>query len=203
MLSLYNSLGLDGASGANGNRLLVISNDIQGSFPTYSTTTLSTGVDTDPNENDGGDDDPVVVDNSAADINRDGIVDGSDLTFLLADFGLNVNSAATPRSDINRDDIIDGADLTFLLANWGQQFSDFGVAPGGDPPSDDGSPDYDVRPDLGVRPRPDGEDDGGGEPNDPPIVGVVETINGLVYPTSRVNVSTSPALPAWIKERNV
>ena len=187
MLSLYNSLGLDGASGANGNRLLVISNDIQGSFPTYSTTTLRTGAETDPNENDGGDDDPVVVDNSAADINQDGIVDGSDLTFLLADFGLNVDSAATPRSDINQDDIIDGADLTFLLANWGQEF---------DVPDDGGEEEEEEE-------ENDGEDSGGGNPNDPPIVGVVQTINGLVYPTNRVNVSTSPALPAWIKERNV
>ena len=185
MLSLYNSLGLDGASGANGNRLLVISNDIQGSFPTYSTTTLSTGADTDPNENDGGDDDSII-DQSRSDVNQDGIVDASDLTILISNFNLTVENANNERADINEDGIVDAQDLTLMLSNWGAEF---------DVPDDSGEEEEEE--------ENDGEDSGGGNPNDPPIVGVVETINGLVYPTSRVNVSSSPALPMWIKERNV
>lgn len=187
MLSLYNSLGFDGASGGKGNRLLAVGNDVRGSFPQYDRTTLR--IDIDPNEQN--------LDPSRADINRDGFVGGADLTALIADFGLPTNRAVNPRSDINQDDSVTGADLSILLTNWGLEFNtgagDLGVATGS----------YDERPDLGVRPsRPDGEDDGGGEePN--PLVGVIQTINGLVYPTSRVNVKTSPALPAWIKERNV
>lgn len=47
-----------------------------------------------------------------ADINGDGIVDGSDLGLLLAGWG-----AASP--DINGDGIVDGSDLGLLLAAWG------------------------------------------------------------------------------------
>tara|TARA_R110002012_G_scaffold42215_1_gene115012 strand:- start:308 stop:865 length:558 start_codon:yes stop_codon:yes gene_type:complete len=185
MLSLYNSLGLDGGSVSTGNKLLAVGNDVRGSFPQYDRTTLR--IDIDPNDQ--------GLDQSRADINRDNIVDGADLTILLSNWRSEGNKIVNPRADINQDEIVDGADLTILLGSWGLQFNvgDLGVATGS----------YDERPDLGVRPsRPDGEDDGGGEePN--PLVGVIQTINGLVYPTSRVNVKTSPALPAWIKERNV
>ena len=170
MLSLYNSLGLDGASGANGNRLLVIGNDVRGSFPQYSRTTFIS-VDTDPNENDGGVPTP--------DINEDGVVDAADLTIFLGDF--SGSNAYNARSDFNQDSTIDSADLTILLGAWTSQENE---------EEEEG--------------EENGEDDGGGgEPSDPPLVGVVETINGLVYPTNRINVSSSPALPAWIKERNV
>ena len=218
MLSLYNSLGLDGGSVSTGNKLLAVGNDVRGSFPQYDRTTLR--IDIDPNDQ--------GLDQSRADINRDNIVDGADLTILLSNWRSEGNKIVNPRADINQDEIVDGADLTILLGSWGLQFNvgDLGVATGSyderpdlgvrpSRPDGDGRPkpkpsdfgvatgSYDERPDLGVRPsRPDGEDDGGGEePN--PLVGVIQTINGLVYPTSRVNVKTSPALPAWIKERNV
>jgi hypothetical protein len=51
------------------------------------------------------------------DVNGDGIVDISDLAFLLADFG-----SATPNqpcSDVNQDAIVDIADLALLLAAFG------------------------------------------------------------------------------------
>ena len=218
MLSLYNSLGLDGGSVSTGNKLLAVGNDVRGSFPQYDRTTLR--IDIDPNDQ--------GLDQSRADINRDNIVDGADLTILLSNWRSEGNKIVNPRADINQDEIVDGADLTILLGSWGLQFNvgDLGVATGSyderpdlgvrpSRPDGDGRPkpkpsdfgvatgSYDERPDLGVRPsRPDGEDDGGGEePN--PLVGVIQTINGLVYPTSRVNVKTSPALPVWIKERNV
>lgn len=188
MLSLYNSLGLDGGSVSTGNKLLAVGNDVRGSFPQYDRTTLR--IDIDPN-------DQGLSDPTGADINRDNIVDGADLTILLSDWRSEGNKIVNRRADINQDEIVDGADLTILLGSWGLEFNtgagDLGVATGS----------YGVRPNFGVRPsRPDGEDDGGGEePN--PLVGVIQTINGLVYPTSRVNVKTSPALPMWIKERNV
>ena len=150
----------------------------------------------------GSDDEDI---NSRSDINRDGTVDAVDLTFILSDFGLTVERASNPRSDITRDGIVDAEDLTFVLSNWGQSFNDDDSVDVIDGPgdSDVGSDDYDTRPDLGVRPvRPDGEDDGGGK-TDPPIVGIVQTRNGFVYPTSRVNLISSPAIPMWIKERNV
>ena len=50
------------------------------------------------------------------DINRDGVVNGSDLGGLLAFWGPN---PAFPRADINADGRVDGADLGVLLSNWG------------------------------------------------------------------------------------
>ena len=154
MLSLYNSLGLDGGSVSKGNKLLAIGNDVRGSFPQYDRTTLRIDIDEDNPDEQG-------------------------------DF------PGDPRTDIDQDGLVGASDLTLLLGSWGKQFD---VPEDG---SEDGSEEEEEE-------EENGEDDGGGgEPNDPPIVGVVETINGLVYPTSRVNVSSSPALPAWIKERNV
>ncbi len=48
-----------------------------------------------------------------ADINGDGVVDGADLTILLAAWGTD-----NALSDLNGDGIVDGADLTILLAAW-------------------------------------------------------------------------------------
>ena len=280
MLSLYNSLGLDGGSVSDKNRLLAIGKDLQESFPQYSRTTLRRDIETNPNDrpgdsdqvgtrpegnNQGFDGDP------RADINRDGVVDGSDLTAILNDFLLPTDRALNPRSDIDGSGFVNGADLTIFLNNWGRQFvvgndlgvasgsyderpnigfpgdigvrpsrpdgdgrpkpkpSDFGIFSGGydvrpgfsDPPRPNGggrpkpkpgdfgvvSGSYDVRPGLsdldGRPPRPDGEDDGGGKPDDPPLVGVIQTINGLVYPAPDRFVINSPAIPMWIKERNV
>jgi len=236
MLSLYNSLGLDGGSVSTGNKLLVIGNNIRGSFPEYDRTTFKRDI---PNPNDRPGDsnaDDLIgtrpeennqnLGQSRADINQDGIVDGSDLTAFINDFNFPANRAVNPRSDINESGFVDGADLSILLTNWGRQFDvgDLGVASGSydvrpdlgirpSRPDGGGRPKPkpsifavgsgrpgDVRPDLGVRPsKPDGEDDGGGKPDDPPPVGVIQTTNGLVYPTSRVDVATSPALPAWLK----
>ncbi len=48
-----------------------------------------------------------------ADINGDGAVNGTDLTFLLSQWGM------TGSADLNLDGVIDGADLTLLLSDWG------------------------------------------------------------------------------------
>lgn len=50
----------------------------------------------------------------ASDFNQDGNVDGSDIGFLQANYGLN-NSIA----DLNLDGIVDGADLGVLLTEYG------------------------------------------------------------------------------------
>ena len=50
------------------------------------------------------------------DINRDGVVNGSDLGGLLAFWGPN---PAFPRADLNGDGRVDGSDLGLLLAGWG------------------------------------------------------------------------------------
>ncbi|MGA1518268.1 MAG: hypothetical protein ACO396_10900, partial [Phycisphaerales bacterium] len=47
------------------------------------------------------------------DLNGDGVVDGADLTILLADWG------QSGPGDLNDDGTVGGADLTILLANWG------------------------------------------------------------------------------------
>tara|TARA_R110002012_G_scaffold277219_1_gene464427 strand:+ start:398 stop:928 length:531 start_codon:yes stop_codon:yes gene_type:complete len=176
MLSLYNSLGLDGGSVSKGNKLLAIGNDVRGSFSQYSRTTFRS-ADTDPNEQ-GEQGDPRT------DINQDGVVDAEDLTTFLGDF-----SDYNARSDFNEDGVVNASDLTILLGNWGNQFDVSGNEEGEEEEEEEE--------------EENGENGGGGEPSDPPLVGVIETINGLVYPTSRVNVTNSPALPAWIKERNV
>ena len=50
----------------------------------------------------------------AADLDGDGLVDGADLTMLLASWG-----GESPDGDIDGDGSVDGADLTELLASWG------------------------------------------------------------------------------------
>ena len=57
----------------------------------------------------------VVEISDQGDIDGNGVVDGADLTILLADWGSENN-----RSDINNDGIVDGADLTILLDKWSQ-----------------------------------------------------------------------------------
>jgi len=52
----------------------------------------------------------------AADLNDDGMVNGSDLAILLAFWG---TVSTFPRADIDRDQIITGSDLAILLAAWG------------------------------------------------------------------------------------
>lgn len=47
------------------------------------------------------------------DIDGNGIINGADLTILLADWGTENN-----RSDINSDGIVDGEDLLIFLNNW-------------------------------------------------------------------------------------
>ena len=47
------------------------------------------------------------------DINGDGVVNGTDLTFLLSTWGTSGSG------DINHDGTADGADLTLLLSDWG------------------------------------------------------------------------------------
>ena len=48
------------------------------------------------------------------DVNQDGVVNGTDLAFVLAGWGTTDN----PVADINRDGIVDGLDLAFVLAGW-------------------------------------------------------------------------------------
>jgi hypothetical protein len=48
------------------------------------------------------------------DINHDGMVNGIDIGYLLADWGTSLT-----RSDVNRDGFVNGSDLGMLLANWG------------------------------------------------------------------------------------
>lgn len=48
-----------------------------------------------------------------ADLNNDGVVNGSDLTIMLAQWG------ATGSADLNGDGVVGGTDLTVLLADWG------------------------------------------------------------------------------------
>jgi hypothetical protein len=52
----------------------------------------------------------------AADLNRDGAVDGSDLGVVLAAWG---NAPAGTASDFDRDGVVSGSDLGLLLAQWG------------------------------------------------------------------------------------
>jgi len=49
-----------------------------------------------------------------ADINNNGVVDGTDLTELLSAWGTNNADA-----DINGDGVVEGADLTVVLVSWG------------------------------------------------------------------------------------
>ena len=48
------------------------------------------------------------------DLDGDGLVDGADLTILLADWGLSDSVA-----DLSDDGLVDGADLSALLGDWG------------------------------------------------------------------------------------
>ena len=51
-----------------------------------------------------------------ADLDGDGVVDASDLTQLLADWGC---LGADCAGDVNNDGLVDGADLTVILSRWG------------------------------------------------------------------------------------
>jgi hypothetical protein len=48
------------------------------------------------------------------DLNDDGLVDGADLTIMLASWGPCPGCVA----DLNGDGVVDGADLAMLLADW-------------------------------------------------------------------------------------
>ena len=51
------------------------------------------------------------------DINHDGVIDGSDLAWLLSRWGLL--AVAAPEADLDQDGVIGGGDLAILLNNWG------------------------------------------------------------------------------------
>ena len=53
------------------------------------------------------------------DLDEDGIVNGSDLTLLLSEWGLKSSGKACLRSNLDDDDAVGGSDLAILLANWG------------------------------------------------------------------------------------
>ena len=48
-----------------------------------------------------------------ADINHDGVVNGTDLTYILSQWG------GAGSADINGDGVVSGPDLTILLSDWG------------------------------------------------------------------------------------
>jgi alpha-tubulin suppressor-like RCC1 family protein len=52
---------------------------------------------------------------AAADLNRDGVVDGADLGWLLGAWG---PAAPDQAADLNHDGMVDGADLGTLLGSW-------------------------------------------------------------------------------------
>jgi len=56
----------------------------------------------------------AVAQCAAADINNNGVVDGTDLTALVSVWGTNNADA-----DINNDGVVEGADLTIVLVSWG------------------------------------------------------------------------------------
>jgi len=58
---------------------------------------------------------PVKPECELADLNCDGIVDGSDLAILLGHWGACPGCVA----DINGDGVVDGSDLAILLGHWG------------------------------------------------------------------------------------
>ena len=51
-----------------------------------------------------------------ADLDGDGVVDGADLTLLLADWGCSGDDCP---ADLNTDGTVNGADLTIILSAWG------------------------------------------------------------------------------------
>lgn len=54
-----------------------------------------------------------------ADLTSNGIVDGADLSHLLAYWGPRTQDPSSIASDLNGDARVDGGDLSILLANWG------------------------------------------------------------------------------------
>ncbi|MDZ4756354.1 MAG: hypothetical protein SGJ11_17905 [Phycisphaerae bacterium] len=54
----------------------------------------------------------------AADINRDGMVSGADLSFVLGTWGAACNGAEGLDGDLDNDGDVDGADLSTLLGAW-------------------------------------------------------------------------------------
>ena len=49
-----------------------------------------------------------------ADLNGDGVINGSDITFIIGSWGTD-----DPAADINGDGTVNGGDLTILLSEWG------------------------------------------------------------------------------------
>ena len=54
-----------------------------------------------------------------ADLNDDGLVDGFDLTILLANWGPCADPLACEGADLNFDGLVDGEDLLIILSAWG------------------------------------------------------------------------------------
>jgi hypothetical protein len=59
-----------------------------------------------------------VLPSCAADITRNGLVDGVDLAIILATWGTNGNKGGV-NSDVNGDGIVNGTDLATVLGTWG------------------------------------------------------------------------------------
>jgi len=53
-----------------------------------------------------------------ADINHDGVVDGSDLAIILGSWGTDGSLPGGASADLNDDRIVDGSDLAIVLGSW-------------------------------------------------------------------------------------
>ena len=59
----------------------------------------------------------IVRRDVAADVNGDGVVNGSDLSMIFADWG-QCTSSGNCLSDITGDGMVDGADLGYVIGFW-------------------------------------------------------------------------------------
>ncbi|GAF88229.1 unnamed protein product, partial [marine sediment metagenome] len=54
------------------------------------------------------------------DVNGDGFVGGTDLDFILGDWGHSGTEIIYPAADINNDGFVGGTDLDYVLSDWGK-----------------------------------------------------------------------------------
>ncbi len=81
-------------------------------------------------------DDPPVLEYTLGDVNNDGIVDGSDATWVLREFGNILGGFGekfTPEQfaagDVDKNGVIDGSDATLILKFFGEAGKDIGMEP--------------------------------------------------------------------------
>ena len=83
-------------------------------------------------------DDPPVLEYTLGDVNNDGIVDGSDATWVLREFGNILGGFGekfTPEQfaagDVDKNGVIDGSDATLILKFFGEAGKDIEISYGG------------------------------------------------------------------------